>query len=90
MNRTSAQAFHQDFVEAFNSGDIDILLGLYEPHAALVPKPGQDPASGHAEIGEALKQDQAIGVMTAETRYCIQSGSRGASGRRPAVAGGRR
>jgi hypothetical protein len=29
--------------------------------------------SGHAAIAAALSQFQAIGKMTAETRYCIQS-----------------
>lgn len=73
MNRTSSQAFHQDFVEAFNPGDVEVLLGLYEPDAALVPVPGTNPASGHAEVREALKQYQAFGRTTAETR-CIRTG----------------
>lgn len=73
MNSTSSQEFHQDFAAAFNSGDTEVLLSLYEPDAALVPEPGTV-ATGHPEIGAALKQFQAVGTMTAETRYCIEIG----------------
>ncbi|GAA1578771.1 hypothetical protein GCM10009789_35470 [Kribbella sancticallisti] len=73
MNSTSSHELHRDFAAAFNSGDIDVLLSLYEPAAALVPEPGTV-AKGHVEIGAALKQFQAIGTMTAQTRYCIEIG----------------
>ena len=38
-----------------------------------MPAPDQA-VSGHAAIGEALKQFQSVGKMTAETRYCVESG----------------
>ena len=65
--------FHGSFVKAFNSGDVDSIVRLYETGASLVPQPDQL-TSGHAAIGEALRQFQAVGKMTAETRYCIQTG----------------
>jgi ketosteroid isomerase-like protein len=64
--------FHGVFTEAFNSGDVQPLLDLYESGASLVPQPDQV-VSGHAAIAAALSQFQAIGKMTAETRPCIQS-----------------
>ncbi len=63
---------HRRYVEAFNSGNAEPLLDLYEPCASLAPHP-DTVVSGHAAIGDALSQYQAIGKMTAETRYCIQS-----------------
>jgi len=41
------------FFEAFNHGDIDTVIALYEPKATLVAQPGQI-AEGHAAIREAL------------------------------------
>lgn len=32
---------HRLFAEAFNAGDADALLALYEPEACLVPQPGE-------------------------------------------------
>lgn len=43
----------QAFFEAFNRGDLDAVIALYEPKAILVAQPGQI-AEGHAAIREAL------------------------------------
>jgi uncharacterized protein (TIGR02246 family) len=43
----------QGFFEAFNRGDLDALVGLYESKATMVPQPGRM-AEGHAAIREAL------------------------------------
>jgi ketosteroid isomerase-like protein len=72
-NKSTPEDFHHHYAEAFNSGDVQPLLELYEPSASLVSQP-DEVASGHAAIGGALSQYQTIGKMTAETRYCIQSG----------------
>jgi uncharacterized protein (TIGR02246 family) len=42
------------FEQAFNTGDIDQVLALYEPDAVLVPQPGQV-VHGLAAIREALQ-----------------------------------
>lgn len=65
--------FHRVFTEAFNSGDVEQHLELYEDSAALVPEPGRT-VSGHAAIGEALRGYQLVGRMNAETRWLIESG----------------
>ncbi len=41
------------FFDAFNRGDLDAVVAMYEPGATLVPQPGQM-AKGHAAIREAL------------------------------------
>lgn len=41
------------YEDTFNSGNLDALMALYEPGAALVPQPGQV-ASGAAAIREAM------------------------------------
>lgn len=43
----------QAYEDAFNSGELDDLLALYEPGATFVPQPGQI-ASGTEAIREAL------------------------------------
>jgi uncharacterized protein (TIGR02246 family) len=39
--------------KAFNDGNIDALVGLYEPDATVIPQPGS-PVTGQAAIREAL------------------------------------
>lgn len=70
---SKAENFHAAYVDAFNSGNPDAVVALYEPDAALLP-PQADPLIGHAAIREGVKQFQAAGRMTAETRYCITVG----------------
>jgi ketosteroid isomerase-like protein len=43
----------QRFFEAFNRGNLDAVIGLYESQATMVPQPGQM-AEGQAAIREAL------------------------------------
>ena len=40
MPATEPEQMHGLFEQAFNAGDIDALMALYEPDAALVPQPG--------------------------------------------------
>ena len=41
------------YAESFNSGDVDVLLALYEPGVAMLPQPG----SGQAVMGiDAVRQ----------------------------------
>ncbi len=49
------------FAQYVNAGDLDALVALYEPHATLVPAPGQE-AVGHAAIRDALGGLIATGV----------------------------
>jgi uncharacterized protein (TIGR02246 family) len=62
------------FAEAFNSGDIERLLALYEPGAVLVPRPGQV-AEGAEAIRAALEELLALkGHMRSENQYALVRG----------------
>ncbi|HEY9282962.1 MAG TPA: SgcJ/EcaC family oxidoreductase [Pyrinomonadaceae bacterium] len=62
------------FAEAFNSGDIESLVALYEPGAILVPKPGQV-AEGIEAIRAALQELLALkGHMRSENQYALVHG----------------
>ena len=54
MPTTEPEQMHGLFEQAFNAGDIDALMALYEPDAALIPQPGAI-AEGPAAIHEALR-----------------------------------
>ena len=65
---------HQAFMRSFNEGDLDGLMALYTPDAALVPQPGQV-VTGHAAIREALQAFLALkGRIEMETTYAVVSG----------------
>jgi len=62
------------FAEAYNSGEIEQLLALYEPGAVLAPLPGRR-ARGEAEIREALVGLLALkGWMTSVNNYYMHVG----------------
>ena len=50
----TAQSLNQAWCDAFNAGDLDLLVSMYEPDAVLVPGPGAAPVRGHAAIRAAL------------------------------------
>lgn len=55
---TPEEAIHA-FFEAFNHGNLEAVLALYEPKATMVAQPGQI-AEGHAAIREVLNQFLAM------------------------------
>ncbi len=62
------------FAEAFNSGNIENLLALYEPSAVLVPQPGQV-VEGVETIRAALQELLALkGHMHSENQYALVHG----------------
>ena len=62
------------FATAYNSGDIENLMALYEPNAVLVPGPGER-AIGLPAIREALLGFLSLnGKMQSENVYCIRTG----------------
>lgn len=74
MPVTRPEDMARSFAEAFNSGNVDALLALYESNAVLVAQPGQL-ASGIDAIREALKGFLALkGKITIESRYCVRAG----------------
>jgi uncharacterized protein (TIGR02246 family) len=54
MPATEPEQMHGLFEDAFNAGDLEALMALYEPDAALVPQPGAV-AAGTAAIRESLQ-----------------------------------
>lgn len=45
---------NEQWRDAFNAGDLDRLMDMYEPEAVLVPGPDAEPVTGHAAIKDAL------------------------------------
>jgi uncharacterized protein (TIGR02246 family) len=72
MGANKPEDMHKLFTAAFNSGNLEALMALYEPNAQLVPQPGQV-TTGHEAIRQALQQFLALkGKMQVTTRYVIR------------------
>lgn len=66
---------HRLFGEAFNAGDLEALMALYEPGATLVAQPGQPAVSGTEAIRGALGAFLGRkGRMTLEPWKVLQAG----------------
>ena len=63
------------FAQALNAGNLDGLLALYEPNAALAPQPGQV-VTGAQSIREALRAFIAMKptLTMLETKTVMQTG----------------
>lgn len=67
------EAMNQAFADAYNSGQIDQLMALYEPDAVFAPQPGAR-ARGSAQIRSALEGLLSLGgKLISINRYCMQS-----------------
>ena len=74
MSVTKPEEMNAAFAEAYNFGDVERLLDLYEPGAMLAPLPGQR-AVGKAAIRDALLGLLALnGRMVSRNNYCMQVG----------------
>jgi uncharacterized protein (TIGR02246 family) len=72
---TKATEVHARLADAFNTGDVNTVLSMYEETAILVPEPGK-PVSGREKLEEAVKGILAIkGKMEIKTVYCLQTGN---------------
>lgn len=68
------EQIHQRFVAAFNRGDSDALLDLYEDDAVLVAQPGQQ-VQGKDGIGEALQGFLGLsGPIDLQTKAVVRVG----------------
>ena len=68
------QQLHASFLSAFNRGDLDELMALYEADATLLPQPGRV-LSGLQPIREAMAQFLALkSTMTMTTTFSVQAG----------------
>ena len=74
MSAQKPQDLHSLFVNALNSGDLNGLVGLYEPNATLVPQPGQV-VTGTVAIREALSRFVSMKPMIRmDTSLVLETG----------------
>jgi len=74
MSATTPEQIHRLFEEAFNAGDIDRLMALYEPDAALLAQPGSV-AYGSQQVREALLGYLGLnGRITLDTKLVLTVG----------------
>jgi uncharacterized protein (TIGR02246 family) len=74
MPATEPEQLHALFQQAFNAGDLDALMALYEPDAALIPQPGVT-VDGSAAIAESLRWFlDRRGQITLDTKLVVQVG----------------
>jgi ketosteroid isomerase-like protein len=68
------QDAHATLAAAFNSGDVDTVMNMYDVTGIIVPEPGK-PVSGKAEFKRAIETILSIkGKMEIKTVYCLQTG----------------
>lgn len=68
-----AQDVHAALAAAFNSGDLNQVLSIYDTSGIIVPAPNM-PVSGKDQFIEAVKSIMAIkGKMEIKTVYCLQT-----------------
>jgi uncharacterized protein (TIGR02246 family) len=74
MSVQNPRQLNQAWEKAYNDGDIDALVELYEPEATVIPEPGS-PVTGQAAIREALAPLVALrGQIQLRTTAVIESG----------------
>ena len=75
MGANNPEDMHTLFTAAFNAGNLEALIALYEPDAQIVPQPGEI-TSGHEAIRQALKLYLAMkGTMQVTSRYVLRGES---------------
>ena len=88
MAATEPEQMHRLFEEAFNAGDEDALMALYEPDAALVPQPGAV-AEGTGAIRESLRWFlDRRGRITLDTKLVLRVGDLAYLANRWSLTGG--
>jgi uncharacterized protein (TIGR02246 family) len=74
MRASTPEQIHRLFEEAFNAGELDSLMELYEPDAALIAQPGSV-AHGSDQARAALQGFLALkGRITLNTKLVVTSG----------------
>ncbi len=70
-----AEDAHATLAAAFNTGDVDIVMSMYDTNGIIVPEPGK-PVSGKEKFKDSIKAILAIkGKMEIKTVYCLQTGN---------------
>ncbi len=71
MSAKKPEEVHGLFSTAFNAGNLDALMALYEPDATLIPQPGEV-TRGRDAIRQALQQFLALKrTMQLQSLYVI-------------------
>ena len=88
MPATEPEQIHDLFERAFNAGDIEALIALYEPDAALIPQPGTV-AEGTAAIRDSLRWflDRG-GRISVDTKLVLRVGDLAFLANRWSLTGG--
>jgi uncharacterized protein (TIGR02246 family) len=74
MPATTPEQIHRLFEDSFNAGDLDGLMELYEPDAALIAQPGSV-AHGPEQARAALQGFLALkGRITLDTKLVVTVG----------------
>lgn len=75
MNRpTNAQDVHKNLADAYNTGDLNTVLNMYDATGIFVAEPGS-PVSGREKFEAAVKGILSIkGKMEIKTVYCLEAG----------------
>src|SRR5579863_3807070 len=69
-----AEDVHTTLAAAFNTGDVAIVLSMYDYNGIIVPEPDK-PVSGKQNFEEAIKAILSIeGKMKIKTVFCLQAG----------------
>jgi ketosteroid isomerase-like protein len=69
-----AEDAHAALAAAYNTGNFDTVMSIYDASGIIVPEPGK-PASGKEKFEEAVKTILSIkGKMEIKTVYCMQTG----------------
>lgn len=88
MSATEPEQMHGLFEHAFNAGDLEALMALYEPDAALIPQPGSV-AEGTAAIRDALRWFlDRRGRITLDTKLVLRVGDLALLANRWTLTGG--
>ena len=68
------QDAHRALAAAYNTGDLQTVLNMYDVDGIIVAEPGK-PVSGREKFEAAVKGILSIkGVMEIKTVYCLESG----------------
>lgn len=69
-----AKDVHAALAAAYNTGDLQTVLSIYDVDGIIVPEPDK-PVSGREKFANAVKGILAIkGTMEIKTVYCLESG----------------
>jgi uncharacterized protein (TIGR02246 family) len=75
MPATEPEQLHRLFEQAFNAGDLEALMELYEPDAALIPQPGVT-VQGRDGIRDALRWFlDRQGQISLDTKLSVRVGN---------------